>query len=271
MKQTSTTQNVLLVCVLILIVVNVGWPSRNVYAAPTAGTSEESGLVCDTRRTIQVSGSAVVNVTPDRALIQLGVQSNDTTPQKVEAANSRTINRVIRALTSLGIEEKDIVTDWYVIEPVYHSYDSLKIKGYQISNVIAITLRDIGKVNDAITKALGAGANEVVNVEFYLSNLRQYRDQARELAMTAAKEKARDLAAAAGTETGCVTNINENTWSYYNGWWYGRSRSSLWAQNVVQNVPSAGSGEGALTESGPVSLGQISVQAQVSASFSLAQ
>ena len=129
------------------------------------------------------------------------------------------------------------------------------------------SLRDISKVNKVIIAALGAGANKVINVEFYLSDLRKYRDQARELAMTAAKEKAQDLAKAAGTDTGCVMSINENSWSYYNGGWYGQSRD-LWTQNTVQNVSPAGD-TGALSDAGPVNLGQISVSAQISASFSL--
>ena len=118
--------------------------------------------------------------------------------------------------------------------------------------------------------SLEAGANEVVNVEFYISDLRKYRDQARELAMQAAKEKAQDLASTAGTETGCVMSINENTWSYYNGWGYWRrDQYNLWAQNAVQNAAPNGGSEGALTEAGPVNPGQISVRAEVSASFSL--
>jgi hypothetical protein len=155
-----------------------------------------------------------------------------------------------------------------VIQPVYDDYDSLYIKGYRIYNVIAITLRDISKVNKVIGAALGAGANQVVNVEFYLSNLRKYRDQARDLAMKAASEKADDLASAAGAETGCVMNINENTWSYYNSGWYGQSRD-LWTQNVMQNATPSGGDTMALTDGGPVNLGQISVRAEVSASFSL--
>lgn len=270
MKKIFTTTNAILACLLVLIIVNVGRPNHDVYATPTAGAPEQSRLACDTGRTVQVSGSAVVNVTPDRVLIQLGVKTTGTTPREVEAANSATINRVIRALKSLGIKDKDIVTDWYVVKPVYYSNNSLKIKGYRINNVIAVTLRDISKINDVITASLEVGANEVINVEFYLSNLRKYRDQARELAMIAAKEKAQDLAAAAGTKTGCVMSINENSWSNYNGWGYGRNRSSnLWGQNSIQNVPPAGSGEEALTETGSVSLGQVSVQAQVTASFSL--
>jgi uncharacterized protein YggE len=272
MKQTSIPLNMVLLCAVILLLTTVGLPAVNVKAAPTTESTIEiandSDLICDTGRSIQVSGTAVVNVIPDRVLIQLGVQSNGSTPQRVEAANSATINKIIRALSAQGVAEKDVITDSYVIQPVYDDYDSLYIKGYRIYNVIAITLRDISKVNKVIGAALGAGANQVVNVEFYLSNLRKYRDQARDLAMKAASEKADDLASAAGAETGCVMNINENTWSYYNSGWYGQSRD-LWTQNVMQNATPSGGDTMALTDGGPVNLGQISVRAEVSASFSL--
>jgi uncharacterized protein YggE len=272
MKQTSTILNVIMACTLVLIMVMLGLPNVSVQAAPTAeaiiAPAGEPELVCNTGRSVQVSGTAVVNVVPDRVLIQLGVQSNGRTPQKVEAANSTTINKITRALKKQGIEEKDIVTDWYVIQPIYDDYDSLYIKGYRIHNIVAVTLRDISKVNKVISAALDAGANQVVDVEFYLSNLRVYRDQARDLAMKAAKEKAQDLASAAGAETGCVMSINENTWSHYYGGWYGHSQN-LWTQNVMQNAAPAGGESGGLTEAGPVSLGQISVRAEVSASFSL--
>jgi len=268
MKHITMILNAILACALIFMLAAIGLPSFKVRAAPLAEATEEPELVCSTGRSIQVSGTAVVNVTPDRVLIQLGVQSNSTTPQKVESANSTTINRVILALEAQGIEGKDIVTDWYVIEPIYEDYGSLYIKGYRINNIVAITLRDISKVNEVIIAALNAGANQVVNVEFYLSDLRKYRDQAREMAMKAAQEKAQDLASAAGAETGCVMNINENSWSYYNGGWYSQNRD-LWTQNTMQNIAPNGGETGALTESGPVNLGQISVRAEVSASFSL--
>jgi uncharacterized protein YggE len=268
MKNLSTIINAVLVCVLTLILAVLAMPGFKAQASSMEGVTQAAEPVCDTGRSVQVSGTAVVNVTPDRVLIQLGVQSNGATPQSVENVNSTTINKVTRAMAALGIEEKDMVTDWYIIEPVYDDYSSLYIKGYRIYNIVAITLRDIGKVNQVIVAALNAGANQVVNVEFYLNDLRKYRDQARQLAMEAAQEKAQDLASAAGAETGCVMNINENTWSYYNGGWYAQNRD-LWTQNTIQNVsPSAGD-SGALSEAGPVNLGQISVRAEVSASFSL--
>jgi len=63
-------------------------------------------------------------------------------------------------------------------------------------------------------------------------------------------------------------SINENTWSQYYGGWYDQSRN-LRTQNVMQNAAPTGGEAGALTEAGPVNLGQISVRAEVSASFSL--
>jgi uncharacterized protein YggE len=103
-------------------------------------------------------------------------------------------------------------------------------------------------------------------VEFYTSQLRQYRDQARSLAMKAASEKAQALAEAGGAQTGCLMRIDENTWSYYTGYGWGSRNQTLWAQNVVQNATSntpASDGEP------PISVGQIAVQAQVNTTFSL--
>ena len=267
MKSQSTLLNTVLICAVIFLAINSGFPVQSVSAAQGNPSPQADLASCSTVRAVSVSGTAVVNVTPDRVLIQLGVQSNGRTPQLVEAANSATIYRVIKAIKKLGIDEKDIVTDRYVIDPLYDDYDSLTIEGYRIHNMVAITLRDINKVNEVMIAALNAGANQVVDVEFYLSDLRKYRDQARELAMVAAGEKAQDLAEAAGAEAGCVLNISENTWSYFSGGWWGRS-SNLWTQNTVQNMPTA-NGQGGDSEFGPVNLGQISVRAEVSASYSL--
>lgn len=277
MKQFSTVINTALTCTLIFILVSIGLPNLNVRASaastPTTQTTQETSQpVCDPARAIHVTGTAVVNVAPDRALIQLGVQSNGKTAREVQVKNSVTVNQVIKALNKLDIESKDITTDWYTIEPLYEDYDSLQIKGYRIHNIIEITMRDVDKTNDAIVTAFQAGANEVENVEFYTSELRKYRDQAREMAMNAAMEKAKALATTAGTDTSCVLDINENSWSYFNqwSWWYGRNQNqNLWTQNAMQNVAPSGGSESLPTEDGPVSAGQISIRAEVNASFGL--
>jgi len=279
MKQLSTIVNTVLACTLIFILFSTYLPNFNVHAAEPTPTAEPiqqpPSATCGSTRSIQVTGVAVVNVTPDRALIKLGVQSNGRYAKDAQAKNSATINKVVRSLKSLGIESKDIVTDWYTIEPLYEDYDSLYIKGYRIYNIIEITVRDVGGTNDAIVAAFQAGANQVVDVQFYTTDLRKYRDQAREMAMKAAQEKADALAETAGSGVNCVLSIHENTRSsFYNGgwWWYGHysynANQNIMAQNVVQNaVPE--SGESSTLDDGPLTAGQISVRAEINASFGL--
>jgi uncharacterized protein YggE len=273
MKHIPTFVNTILAVVMILFLLTTGLPNLNAHAAtqtPEPQATQEQENSCSNSRTVQVSGTAVVNVSPDRALIQLGVQSNGKTPKEVQARNAITISKVIKAVKALGVEAKDISTDHYVIEPLYEDYDSLPIKGYRIYNVVSITMREVDQTSSVIAAAFEDGANQVVNVEFYTSELRKYRDQARELAMKAASEKANALAQAAGADTDCVLTINENSWSYFHGWtrWYGGNTQNVWTQNAVQNVePSAA--EIPSDGDDPVSMGQISVRAEVNATFGL--
>ena len=99
MKQFSTIVNTILVCTLIFILLSVGLSNFNVHAAATTPTvevtPEPQTATCDSTRSIQVNGVAVVNVTPDRALIKLGVQSNGRSAEDAQAKNSATINQVI--------------------------------------------------------------------------------------------------------------------------------------------------------------------------------
>ncbi len=255
-----------LACVGILVI--TAMKTWSPQAPATALAMAQSSNSCETGRSVQVSGAAVVYVTPDRALIQLGVQSNGTTPDSVRSANAHEIQQVIEVVRRLGVEAKDIATDYYIVYPIYEDYDSLKIKGYRIDNTISITLRDVTLADDVIIAALKAGANEIQDIQFYTSELRKYRDQARELAMKAAGEKAGALASAAGAQAGCVLSISENTWAHYYGSWRGGREATLWAQNAIQNAGSS-QGEAAQMEESPVSLGQIAIRAEVSASYSL--
>jgi len=268
MKSTSQFFTLVFLGLVALLVLGVWQPLRANPVLAQAPAQSPVEIACSKDRSVQVSGAALINVTPDRAMIQLGVQSNGVTPDGVQNTNFQVIQRVIAAVRALGVEAKDIATDYYYVMPVYEDYNALAIKGYHINNTVSITLRDINLADDAIIAALKAGANEVQDVQFYTSELRKYRDQARELAMKAAGEKAQALAASAGAQAGCVLSISENTWTQYYGSWRGGRETALWAQNVIQNAAPSGTETGKSDDS-PISLGQIAVRAEVSASYSL--
>jgi uncharacterized protein YggE len=264
MKLSASFWNLVIVAALAVLGLNALHPQSNVSAS-TELTNEDA---CDLNRSVNVAGAAVVYVVPDRVLLQLGVQSNGPTPDAVRNLNDHDIQKVIYAIKALGVQEKDIATDYYLVYPIYDDYSSLVISGYRIDNTVSITLRDINLVDDVIITALKSGANEVQDVEFYSSELRKYRDQARALAMKAAGEKAQDLANEAGAHAGCILSINENTWSTYFGSWRGGRETALWAQNVIQNNNSY-PGEAMQWDDSPITLGQIAIRAEVNASYSL--
>jgi uncharacterized protein YggE len=241
-----------------------GLLGRQAAGAPRAQASAD----CDTGRSVQVSGSATVNVTPDRALVKLGVETNGATPDGVRADNQAAVRRVTEAVRALGVADKDIATDDYLVSPLYSDNELLTIKGYRIDNIIAITLEDVKQAGPVLVAALKAGANEVLDVEFYTSQLRKYRDEARAMAMQAAAEKAQALASAGGTQAGCLLHVDENTWTYYSGGWWGGRAQAQWTQNVVQNAAGS-SGAASQADDTPLRLGEIAVQAQVSAGYSL--
>jgi len=264
MKSTTNIWSLALVGALLVLGLNSLHPQVRAAAQSDAITED----VCDSSRSVHVSGAAVVYVTPDRALLQLGVQSNGITPDAVRSANAQDIQKVVQVVGALGVQAKDIATDYYIVYPVYDDYNSLFIKGYRIDNTVSITLRDVSLVDDVLIAALKAGANEVQDLQFYSSELRTYRDQARALAMEAAGEKAQALADAAGAQAGCILSISENSWSHYYGSWRGGRETALWAQNVIQNA-SPTQGELMQMDDSPITLGQIAVRGEVDASYSL--
>jgi uncharacterized protein YggE len=273
MKQLPQLLVIFIGTVLAIFLLSLLSPTqRPAWAMATPATQALNNLTgeeaeCSSGRTVQVSGSAAINVKPDRVLIELGVESVADTPQEVQAENDTAIKQITAALSNLGIPSKDIATDYYLIQPVYESNTPYRITSYRIDNVIGVTLTNVDQASDVLAAALQAGANQVQNVQFYTSELRRYRDQARELAMKAASEKAQALAGAGGAQAGCLLQINENSWSHYNGYWWGGRDRAMWSQNVVQNAaPSEPASEETET---PISSGQIVVRAEVNATFSL--
>jgi uncharacterized protein len=253
---------------IVLALILLAQPGGGVLSAatptPTSAPTAAAEQACDSNRPVQVSGAATINVVPDRVLVKLGIESHGITPQAAQVQNLVASQNIIKAVRAFGVAAKDISTDYYIVQPVYRP-DGVQIERYRIDNIVAVTLTDANKTSDLLVRAFGAGANKVVDVQFYTSQLRRYRDQARALAVQAAKEKAQALAGAADAKIGCVLRIDENSWSYYTGYWgWGRNQATM-SQNVVQNAPESQPP----SEDTPVSLGQIAIRAEVNMAFSI--
>jgi len=218
---------------------------------------------------ISVTGDATVYVQPDKILITLGVETWD---QKVDVAkdkNNKVMADTVAAIKALGIAEKDIQTDHLSIEPRWQdSYDRKAdaFIGYFVRNTLVVTLTDVTKVETLVTNVLNAGVNYIHGISFESSEFKKHREQAREMALKAAKEKAEKMVAVLGESLGPVLEIQEHggsPWYYsnWNGW--GGARGSAMAQNAMMVM------EGTAADSPTIALGKIAISVSVSVAFEL--
>ena len=215
-------------------------------------------------RVINVTGDAEVRVVPDEVVITLGVETDDMEIDVAKAKNDERVQRVLALTEDYEIKPQHVQTEYIDIEPRY-DYDEVFL-GYFVRKTILVTLKDISTFEDFLTDSLKAGVNYVHGIEFRTTELRKYRDQARDLAIQAAREKAEALAGALDQSVGLPRTITENRnwwWSSYGSWWGSRRGGSM-AQNVIQNV-----GEPAAASDGAFAPGQVVVQASITVSFEL--
>lgn len=216
-------------------------------------------------RLITVTGEAEVRVVPDEVLLTVTVSSFDPGLEGAVGENERRVERVLAAAKRLDLEPKYLQTDYFEIDPRYKSWEERhEVLGYRASRSITIKLRDLARFDALLRAVIVAGVTEVEGVDFRTTELRKHRDEARRLAVTAAREKAEAMAGTLGGKLGRLHSIEEprDWWSEYSSWW-GRSRGGSASQNASLNATSAPA------EAGTLAPGEISVTARVVVRFEL--
>lgn len=160
---------------------------------------------------IVVSASGEVRVAPDRASIQIGVQSRAATAAEAAAQNSRKQRAVIDAIKAKGIPAEQIGTMGFNVIPETR-YDregqqAPRTTSYLVSNVVSVDVRKVDLVGPVIDAALAAGANQINSLSFGITGA----DSARRAALASAVAKARTdaevMARAAGGSLGSLIEL----------------------------------------------------------------
>ena len=156
---------------------------------------------------------------PAMAVFSAGVTSQGKTAGEAMSANAADMNRVIAALKKAGIADKDVQTSSINLNPIYGQpvvgpngqvIQEPRIVGYQANNSVTVRSRDIkgfGKVLDAL---VGAGANQISGPAFQLSDPTAANDEARVMAIKAARTRADLYAKAAGLRVVRIVSITES-------------------------------------------------------------
>jgi uncharacterized protein len=164
---------------------------------------------CAPPKIVKTTGTAEVKVTPDRAVIQIGVERQSATAKAAKAAADTTSRKLLAGLKAQGIDDKDIQTAYLDLQPTSYYQKQVRINNFTATQSLSITIRDLTKLDAVMDAVMSAGANRIDGIEYQSSELRKYRDQARDEATKAAKEKAVALAQALGNKVGKTYSIEE--------------------------------------------------------------
>ncbi|MBT6629264.1 MAG: SIMPL domain-containing protein, partial [Gemmatimonadetes bacterium] len=151
-------------------------------------------------RHLRVHGQGVIQVTPDVAILQLGVEHRATTVAEAMMANNEAVARVLKALAGAHIADRDVQTMELNVhrmtQRVPHNGDQTLAgqEVFVVRNIVQARIRDLGHLGQVIDVAIEAGANEMRGLRFGLSEDRDVKDRAREAAVADARHRAEQLA-----------------------------------------------------------------------------
>jgi uncharacterized protein len=171
---------------------------------------------CAPPKVVKTTGTAEIKVTPDRAVIRVGVERQSATAKGAKVAVDNTSRKILAALKAASIADKDIQTAYLDLQPTSYYEKRVRINNFTATQSLTVTIGDLSHLDDVMDAVMSAGANRIDGIEYQSSELRKYRNQARDEATKAAKEKAVALAQALGNQVGKTYSIEEvQRWDGY--------------------------------------------------------
>jgi len=168
---------------------------------------------------VELSVIEQVEAEPDLVNVSAGVTTDAPTAVDALRLNSVELRKVIDRLKALGIAESDIQTTGINLNARY-DYDQRQerqiFRGYQASNRVSVTLRDIDETGKVLDALVVAGATDLSGPSFSLDDDTSAKAQARASAMTRGRSQALEYARMAGYSDIRLLEVNE-TITGYNG------------------------------------------------------
>lgn len=183
-------------------------------AVPAAAQVPEMARLAGTR--LDVTASGEVSRIPDIVRIEAGVHTEAPNAAEAMRQNQARMERVRAALTRAGIADRDTQTSSFQLEAVYRSgaYSRQELVGYRTSNQLFIRLRDpsnSGRVMDAL---VAEGVNDIRGPILGFENVETSLDEARTLAIAAARARAALYARGLGMRVRRAVHVSEEAGNY---------------------------------------------------------
>ena len=170
---------------------------------------------------ILVTGEGSADIAPDMAVLTLTVTRQAETARAALDANSAAMTEVHKAMKSSGVENRDMQTSGFSIQPNYvypppqasGEREPPRIAGYTVRNSLTVRVRDIDKVGEILDQSVSLGVNEGGNITFANADPAAAIAEARTRAVHDAMARADTLADAAGVKRGRLLEISEQSYN----------------------------------------------------------
>jgi uncharacterized protein YggE len=161
--------------------------------------------------TIVVSGTGRVAVDPDVAELRLGVAVSRPTVEAARAAAAEAMTAILAAVVAAAVAPRDVRTTLLSVQPRYDYRDGVAptLVGYDLTNIVEVTARDLANLGAIVDGALWAGATSLDGLSFRVDDPREAERAARIAAVAEARARAEVLAEAAGVAIAGVAEIVE--------------------------------------------------------------
>lgn len=163
--------------------------------------------------TMTVTGSATLEVSPDCFDLTMEVNAEAAAPGLAVRAVQVKQAAVLGALTRVGVGGPDVRLSQLTLAPVYEQQGSgvpPRVRGYRAEIVVTATSRKLDKIGELMDVGASAGVVQMSSA-FRRSNLPELKARVRDLAIAAARAKAKQLADGAGARLGRVVSIAEGS------------------------------------------------------------
>lgn len=189
------------------------------YSLIVIARSYSDSLAPSSFRSFTVSAYGKTSAIPDIAQFSFGIITEGGKDlNALQKENSEKSDDIIKFVKTSGVEDKDIKTNIYSVEPRY-SYspcqpnskkcDPPEIVGYTITESVSVKIRDFSKVNSVLEGVVKNGANSVTSLNFTLDDPSSVESKARTEAIKKARAKAEEVGKAGGFRVGRILSINE--------------------------------------------------------------
>lgn len=160
---------------------------------------------------LSVSAQAEAKRVPDIATLSAGVVTQAADANAALRANAEEMTKVVAAIKAAGIAERDIQTSGINLNPQYRYAENQPptITGYQASNNVSITVRDIAKLGKILDALVATGANQVNGPSFDVDDKESAYDEARRSAIEKAQARAQMYAKTLGMQVRRIVSISE--------------------------------------------------------------